>query len=72
MEVLIHAQFQIFKYKIKYVYYRPLGNYSTYIFQEFELIYKGINNTINNNTNLLSRLYFNLKNNIKIHASAYL
>ena len=28
-------QLQIFKYKIKYVYYRPLGNYSTYIFQEF-------------------------------------
>ena len=27
---------------IKYVYYRPLGNYSLYIFQEFELIYKGI------------------------------
>lgn len=56
MEVLIHAQFQIFKYKIKYVYYRPLGNYSTYIFQEFELIYKGIT-IISTTTHICSQDY---------------
>lgn len=56
MEVLIHAQFEIFKYKIKYVYYRPLGNYSTYIFQEFELIYKGIT-IISTTTQICSQDY---------------